>query len=293
MTDTTVEQDDQRPLTRRDLVEGRIERAVNDKTSSVAVKGAMGSIALDDMVKVIEAAKLMSAAGPMLPPWLQGNVGGCWAIIIRAMELGFCSPLTLANWTYVADNRGVQTLGYESQFYHAIVEAKAPIKDRLVARYEGSGDETVCIVSATFRGETVPREWPPKEVRSQFTLGKLRPPKNEYGKIKGSPLWERKAPLQLFYDMSRDWARVYCPDILGGVYAADEVAEIEPRASTVRDVSPKLTERLRGLDGEGFAGERSIKEIDDALNAARSQPDAKQKEHAPKVIEEAHDPPAP
>jgi hypothetical protein len=199
-----------------------------------------------------EAAKLMATAGPMLPEWLQGNVGGCWGIILRATELGI-SPLTLANWSYLVDNKGVKRVAYESQFYHAIIEARAPLKERLQYEIRGEGDDRVCRVWGTFKGETIVREL------ISAKLGDLRPGKNQYGQTKGSPLWDRKPDVQMFYDTSRDWARMFCPDILGGVYARDELEEAEQRVGPehAKDVSPKLRERLRGPVGEGFEHTKS------------------------------------
>jgi hypothetical protein len=269
-TDTTAPE----RTTRRDLAEGKIERVLSDKTSLVPMGQDIGGLRFENAMQMAEAAKLMSTAGPMLPPWLQGNVGGCWGIILRATELGI-SPLTLAQWSYVTENRGVQRVSYESQFFHAIIEQRAPITTRLSSRYEGEGDNRKCFVFATFKGETEPREWPPKDSADQFTLGKLRPPLNEYGKRKGSPLWDSKPDLQLFYNMSRDWARVFCPDVISGLYARDEFPddeEVRIGPERARDVSPKLAERLRGpvAGGEGFAGKGKIAQhIDAAMNAAR------------------------
>jgi hypothetical protein len=81
--------------------------------------------------------------------------------------------------------------------------------------------------------------------------------------------------LQLFYNMSRDWARVFCPDVISGLYARDEFPddeEVRIGPDRARDVSPKLAERLRGpvAGGEGFAGKGKIAQhIDAAMNAAR------------------------
>jgi hypothetical protein len=269
-TDTTAPE----RTTRRDLAEGKIEKVMSDKTSLVPMGQDIGGLKFENAMQMAEAAKLMSTAGPMLPPWLQGNVGGCWGIILRATELGI-SPLTLANWSYVVENKGVQRVAFESQFYHAIIEARAPITTRLNHEIIGEGDNRRCRVWATFKGEKEPRVWPPDSAGDEFTLGKLRPDKNQYGAIKGSPLWETKPELQMFYDMSRDWARAYCPDILGGVYAREEfpdAEEVRIGPDRARDVSPKLAERLRGpvAGGEGFAGKDKIAQhIDDAMNAAR------------------------
>ncbi|KRR17811.1 hypothetical protein CQ14_37605 [Bradyrhizobium lablabi] len=70
---------------------------------------------------------------------------------------------------------------------------------------------------ATFKGEREPRYFPPLDAApDQFTPGKLRPKRNDCGRIKGSPLWDIKPDLQLFYNTSRNWARMYAPDVISG-----------------------------------------------------------------------------
>jgi hypothetical protein len=206
---------------------------------------------------------------------MQGNVGACFANCMRAQELGV-SPLALAKWTYVVEQfvggQKVEQVAYESQMFHAVVEARAPITTRLQVAYEGEGDMRRCRVWATFKGEKEPRHFPPLDAApDQFTLGKLRPKRNDSGRIKGSPLWDTKPDLQLFYNMSRDWARMYCPDVISGMYGRDEMedAGFTVASEAARDVSPRLTERLRGTAPS--IGQAAIAAID-----------AQAAEHAPK-----------
>ena len=248
MSDTETKPDDGR-ITRRMLAAGEIERVMSpEKTSMVPISDF--GLRFENAFQMGEAAKLMATAGPMLPEWLQGNVGGCWGIILRATELGI-SPLTLANWSYLVENKGVKRVAYESQFYHSIVEARAGLRDGLQSEIVGEGEERRCRVWGTIKGQSKPKEF------LSETLGHLRPAKNEFGKTKGSPLWDRKPELQLFYDASRDWARMHCPHVLGGVYERAELEEDYVGPDHAKDVSPKLRERLRGPVGEGFEHTRS------------------------------------
>lgn len=258
MTDETIIDQPSDRVTRRDLVEGRIGKVLDaERTGSVQVTSGLK---FDNAFQIAEAAKIMATCGPMLPPWLQGNVGGCWGILLRANEIGV-PPLTLAAMTFVTEKGGVQRLGYDSVYFRMMVERFAPIKGRLQAKYQGEGDDLVCIVFATFKGETEPRYFPPPGQESNFTLGKLRPDRNQYGQIKGSPLWDEKPPLQLWYAMSRDWARMYCADIVAGAYDRDELNNAGFTAVEVTqpsDMSPRLRDRLSGQRGEGFAGTAAI-----------------------------------
>jgi hypothetical protein len=258
-------------VTKRDLVEGNAEKAVSDHTARVGI-AAGGGVDYSNLKDLVDAAKLLSAAGEMIPPMFRGNVGAMFANCLRAQELGI-SPLTLANWTYAVENKGVTRVAYESQMFHAVVEARAPIKERMKHWYEGEGDDLKCFCSVHIKGELEPRVWPPKDQAHLYTLGKLRPEKNDYGKTKGSPLWDKKPPLQLFYNISRDLARVLFPDVLGGMYGKDEMldAGFTDAPETARDVSPKLLARLRGAHSdEGFVGEQTIQGIDTQLAAAKA-----------------------
>jgi len=246
--DRPMESDRPHPerVTRGDLVRGDAEKVVSEHTEHVRLF-KVGGVDPRNLRDLVDQAKLLATAGPMLPNWLQGNVGGCYGICLKALEFGI-SPLALAEESYLVENKGEKRVAYGSKFYHALIEKLAPITARLNVEYEGEGDNRRCRVFATFKGEREPRYWPPKDSdANQFTLGKLRPPRNEQGKIKGSPLWDTKPDLQLFYNMSRDWARVYCPDLVLGMVTKEEMedAGFSVASETAKDVSPRLAERLR------------------------------------------------
>jgi hypothetical protein len=268
-------------VTRGDLARGDAEKVVTDRTEHVTLfKG--GGVDYANLRDLVDAAKLLAASGPYLPPFMQGNVGACLANCMRAQELGV-SPLALAKWTYVVEQyiggQKVEQIAYESQMFHAVIEARAPITTRLQVSYEGEGDNRRCRVWATFKGEREPRYFPPLDAApDQFTLGKLRPKRNESGKIKGSPLWDLKPDLQLFYNMSRDWARMYAPDVISGMYGRDEMedAGFTVASDTAKDVSPRLAQRLSG--NAPPIGQAAIAAID--ANTAAHAPKAKPKSEA-------------
>src|SRR5688572_20500296 len=109
MSDTsTVDQD---RVTRRDLAEGRVDKVLTDRTALVSVDDVVGGLRFENALQIAEAAKIMATSGSMLPPWLQGNVGGCWGIILRSIELRM-SPMTLASMTYEVENKGVKQVAY-------------------------------------------------------------------------------------------------------------------------------------------------------------------------------------
>ena len=220
------------------MIESRID---TERSASIAASNEIGGIRLENMAQVFELAKMMSVSGPAVPTYMRANPGACLAICLQALEWRM-SPFAVANKSYMVENKGEQRIAFESQLVHAIVEARAPLKGRLKVSYEGEGDDRRCIISGHFKGEDEPSIF-----RSE-TLKKRRPGKNDYGKTKGSPLWDTKPDLQQFYDASRDWARQYCPDVIMGVYSEDEFDEmpkIGPDAA--KDITPSgsLVERLK------------------------------------------------
>lgn len=224
-----------------------IERRIDPSATQSLTAGAeFGGVRIENMLQVMEMARLMSVSQQAVPAHLRANPGMCLAICLQAVEWKM-SCFAVANKSYVTNDR----LNYESQLVHAVIEARAPLKERLKVRYEGEGDDTVCIVSGIFRGETEPREHRSPKLREVI------PPKNDRGQIKGSPLWTKKPLVQLFYDTSRDWIRIYAPDVLLGIYTPDELEQYDVGADA-RDVTgagQTLAERLAAQSGNGAPAE--------------------------------------
>jgi hypothetical protein len=203
--------------TTTDALSERIDRKALD---TITVNES-GQIALTNFGHILEMAKLLSMLGVAVPKHLRGNRELCLAIVMQAQQWHM-DPRAVAAQSYVVQDN----IAYQSQLIHAVIESRAPLKARLQPRYDGDGDERVCIVSGTFNGEDTPREWrsPP--------IGKRRP------KSGGSPLWQTKPDVQLFYDTARDWCRIYCPDVLLGIYTRDEMEEFGTRADFPRTDNP-------------------------------------------------------
>lgn len=213
-----------------------------------------GGVLLKDWAQLVDFAKYMSTSAHAVAKPLRGNVGICIAIIDIATRWNF-SSWQLARHCYVVND----VLAFDSQTIHAVIEKFAPIKYRLRPKFEGEGNNRTCTITGHFKGEVDPLEYtsPP--------LGKINP--------KNSPLWTSDPDQQLFYFATRRWARRYCPDILLGAYSVDDMEDspsIVPGFETAKDVTPRLADRLRGQDGEGFSAV-TVESIDNAITAATNQ----------------------
>ena len=188
-----------------------------------------------DMGEAMELAKLMAKAEGMVGVHLLGNPGACLGIVIQGMEWGI-SPYAVAMKSYIAskpkEGEPLPPISYEAQLLHAVVLRNAPLKGRLQHEYIGDGDELRCKVWGTFIGEDAPC------VLESEPLKALLPGKNQFGNLKGSPLWLKKPKQQIFYNTVRDWARMYCPDVILGAYSRDEMAEYEEVETETKQIDP-------------------------------------------------------
>ena len=221
-------------------LERRIDHAI---AAPIVVNAEMGGISLGTMGEVMEFAKLMAVSGAAVPMYLRGNPGACLAICSRALRWQM-DPFAVAEKSYMMVNPKTkeERIAFEAQLVHAVITARAPLKSRLRHEILGEGDERRCRVWGTFRGEDKQHEY------TSETLAKLIKARgrNEYGNVKGSPLWDTQPEVQLAYSTYRQWCRLYASETLLGVYTPDELHE-----SNMVDVTPpntpieNLKQRLR------------------------------------------------
>lgn len=202
------------------------------------------------MEKMMSMAEFMSKGIATVPKHLQKNAPDCLAIIMQAVQWKM-NPFAVAQKTHIVSG----TLGYEAQLVNAVITSMAPTKDRI--HYEWFGDWSKVIgkfkevisktktdtdtgepkkyrvpdwqlsdekglgvrVWATLRGESEPREL-------KLELAQCR--------VRNSTLWADDPRQQIAYLAVKRWSRLYCPDVILGVYSADELddyseVEINPR----------------------------------------------------------------
>ena len=253
---------------RADLIERKIDRSIADE---ILVNKDTG-VDINKLSQVMEIAKLMSISDSMVPAFLREKPGSCFSIVWKALAWGL-DPFGVASQAYEVENKRTRerTVAYMSSLTNAVIIRRAPIKEHgLRVRYEGEGDDKVCIVWATFVSEDEPREW-----RSP-RLGDRRPAKRQSSNgedwAPGSPLWYSKPEMQLFYDTSRDWIRIYCPDVLLGIYTREEMEAVgfTGTAPVARETPPDdggFSQRLSesALARVGFLGDKVMAAADEAV----------------------------
>ena len=179
-----------------------VEEAQADKVSSLALITDSGS-----MESLSGLAKMMSGSKVTVPKHLQGNEGDCMAIIIQSMNWGL-NPFAVAQKTHIVNG----ALGYEAQLVNAVLKTSGSIHGRFRYEYRGEGNNLECRVGAVPAGESEV-EWNEWLNISNVTT-------------KNSPLWKTNPKQQIGYLQVKNWARLYCPEAILGVYTDDELGDI-------------------------------------------------------------------
>lgn len=151
-------------------------------------------------------AQVMATGRVTVPKHFQNSEGDCLAVALQAVQWGM-NPFAVAQKTHIVNGN----LGYEAQLVNAVISTMAPTKDRINYKWDGEGENLTCTVSATIKGEDSPRE---------LTIG------IKSATVRNSPLWKSDPKQQLAYLAVKRWARLHCPDVILGVYTADELQEL-------------------------------------------------------------------
>ena len=206
------------------------------------------------MVRIESMAARMATSKITTPKHLQGNEGDCMAIIMQAMQWGM-NPYAVAQKTHLVNG----TLGYEAQLVNAVITARAPVKERLHfewygdwSKVNGKDDKSPTLgvrVSATLRGENAPRV-------IDISMAQVGP-------VRNSPLWAADPRQQIAYLATKRWARLYCPDVILGVYTPDEVIEREELDITPVQSTVKKHQGTSGLKAQIAEREQSQETVID------------------------------
>ncbi len=175
------------------------------------------------MQRVMSLAKTMASSKVTVPKHLQGNEGDCAAIIIQSAQWGL-NPYAVAQKTHLVNG----VLGYEAQLVNAVVQATRSIDGTFHYEYQGDGNTLQCRVGAVLHGNT------------EVTWGEWL--KKSDVTTQNSPLWKTNPKQQLGYLQVKNWARLYCPGAILGVYTPDEIEqlperELNPRYATGAQVA--------------------------------------------------------
>ncbi|ENY6782852.1 RecT family recombinase [Providencia rettgeri] len=175
---------------------------------------------------VIRIADLMASGTATVPKHLQGKPADCLAIVMQASRWGM-DPFTVGQKTHLING----TLGYEAQLVNSVITSSKVVDSRFHYEYGGDWEKIVGVkenrdesglyirVGAVLRGET------------EITYGE--PVYLADVQTRNSPLWKTMPKQQIAYLAVKYWSRLYCPEVIMGVYTPDELEE-----RTIKDVTP-------------------------------------------------------
>ncbi|MCS3430067.1 RecT family recombinase [Klebsiella sp. BIGb0407] len=189
--------------------------------------------------RLLKISAVMANSGNFVPAHFREKPDACMAVVMQAARWGM-DPFAVAQKTFIVGNSGV--LGYEAQLVNAVVTRMAPTKDRINFEWFGPWERIVgrfvekqnrdgkkyiapgwdlndeagvgVRAWATFNGESEPRVL-------ELHLSQAQ--------VRNSTLWASDPRQQLAYLAVKRWARLYCPDVILGVYTADEIDEREEK----------------------------------------------------------------
>ncbi|NIG17478.1 recombinase RecT [Pantoea sp. Al-1710] len=188
-------------------------------------------------------ADVMAKGKATVPAHLAGSPADCMAVALQAAQWGM-NPYAVAQKTHLING----VLGYEAQLVNAVITSMAPTKDRLHYDWFGPWEKVIgkFIEKTSQKGNKyIAPNWSMADeqgcgVRVWATLkGEDEPRVLELllsqAQVRNSTLWGSDPKQQLAYLGVKRWARLYCPDVILGVYTPDE---FEPQQRAERDVTP-------------------------------------------------------
>ena len=215
-------------------------------TNIIAAEQTPNTISASNAVFNVQAlgqltafAELMAQSAVTVPKHLAGKPADCMAIVMQAMQWGM-NPYAVAQKTHLVNG----VLGYEAQLVNAVISSSSAIVGRFHYEYGGDWEKIAgkkdgrdelglfVRVGAVLRGETE-ITWGENIYLADITT-------------RNSPLWKTAPKQQIAYLAVKYWARLYCPEVILGVYSPDEV---EPR--TEKEINPAPAQRVSLADIKG------------------------------------------
>jgi hypothetical protein len=190
---------------------------------TIAPERSLGFVdaAVQTFEGIEKLAGMMAKMGTM-PAHLAGKPADCFRIVVQAAKWRM-DPFAVAECTSLVHGK----MCYEGKLVAAVLQAMGAIEGRLDYAIEGSGQNASITVTGT------PKGGKPKSLKG--TVKEWRTTGN------GSP-WDKQPETQLVYRGTRQWARMYAPEAILGVYTPDEF-DGEPidvtATATVRPATPE------------------------------------------------------
>lgn len=181
------------------------------------------------------------------PSHLKGKPQDCFRVVVQAVKWRM-DPFAVAECTSLVHGR----LCYEGKLVYSVLQSMHAIVGLLDFDVTGSGQDAKITVTGTPKGGTKPC------VVSGTVKDWRTNPQKDGKKITNA--WDTQPETQLIYRGTRQWARLYAPAAILGVYTPDEFND-EP----LRDVDANV-------HGDPQPARTGIAADTDAPDAAKEKP---------------------
>lgn len=176
----------------------------------------------------------------LIPKHLQNKPGDCLMITMQAFRWRM-DPFVIANCTSVVHGR----LMYEGKLVYAALKSMNAIEGRLDFKYEGQGKDLQITITGTPRGAKEPASitgtwagW--RQITRDKETGAVIPNN-----------WDKDPMSQITYRGIRQWARLFTPEAILGVYTPDDnfdddapiTVQAEVVAKPVPETKPTATDK--------------------------------------------------
>lgn len=225
----------------------QLSTEMNNQPSTMAASNAVFNP--QALSQLTSFANLMADSSISVPAHFAGKPADCMAVVMQAMQWGM-NPYAVAQKTHLING----VLGYEAQLVNAVISSSNAIVGRF--HYEYDGDWSKCTRTreesvkkpakggGTYDKVERVRGWTDEdEIGLSVRVGAILRGESEitWGEpiylsgvvIRNSPLWVSNPKQQIAYLGVKYWGRLYCPEVILGVYTPDEV-----EVRTEREINP-------------------------------------------------------
>ncbi|WP_145550096.1 RecT family recombinase [Yersinia intermedia] len=225
-----------------------------------------------NLMAIQNFATLMASGKSTIPAHLAGNKADCMAVAMQAVQWGM-NPFVVAQKTHVVSG----TLGYEAQLVNAVIYAMAPTKDRIHYDWFGPWENVIGKFAEKVSkngNKYIAPDWTLADekglgVRVWATMKGEDEPRVltlllSQAQVRNSTLWASDPKQQLAYLAVKRWSRLYCPEVILGVYSTDE---LDGKPKPERDVTPRtnadLNKMINTKKAEPIEGELETTKVDE------------------------------
>lgn len=234
--------------------------------------------------RLLKISEVMANSGNFVPEHYRGKPDSCMAVVMQAARWGM-DPFAVAQKTFIVGNSGV--LGYEAQLVNAVINTMAPTKDRIHFEWFGAWENIVgrfVEKTSSQNKKYIAPGWNLKDeagvgVRAWATLKGESEPRElvlmlSQAQVRNSTLWATDPRQQLAYLAVKRWARLYCPDVILGVYTADEIDEREEKVINPTQAEKITLNEITSTVGATASTQESGTNVDTAADEIRDRIDA-------------------